>query len=152
MSVLGTIWAALTAFLGRAGAKHLRDVYVTRTRHAEKMAAIDDRAKARSEEVTGRWALSEREERIAMSSENAKLREEVKSLAVVVARCEEKHARSEDDRRETRVALDAARQLIERQRGEIEALSKSLDELRDQFDAFVRHAMGVRGISEVPGE
>lgn len=163
--MIETIGAVLGGGALGVVAKAMRDAYVARIRreeHAERTAA---KAHAREDDITRETALEDREDRRRMETEVRELRDTVTRLSVDVARCEERHSVSEARERELATELDLTRQLADRQRakldeqdrtiarldGDVASLTTQLADMRDSFDAFVKTAMGVRSISEVPG-
>lgn len=146
--------------------KAWRDTHVARLRREEHAEKTAERRGRREDDITRETALEDREDRRRMEHEVRELRDTVTRLSVDVARCEERHLVSEARERELTTELDLTRQLGDRQRAKIEeqdatiakldrdvsSLTTQLADMRDSFDAFVKTAMGVRSISEVPGE
>lgn len=133
------------------GIKAARDAYVARNRHVETLARVEAKEAHHEREVTERFALhaldSTRQKDDIMREQSA----QITDLSVKVAHCEEQH-------RASKIELDFTKRLAEQQsaeiarlQSEVDSLTRSLDELREQFDRFVANAMGVKRISEVPG-
>lgn len=137
------------------------------------VATLAERRAAREDDDSKSLVLDANAERRATMRKVEEQAAEITRLSVAVARCEEKHVASEAREREKdekieeqhreiaslRIDLDMTRQLADRQReeitkldGDVASLTTQLADMRDSFDAFVKTAMGVRSISEVPGE
>lgn len=132
--------------------KHVRDIYLARLRSRRQEVATEERASSRDADRTDKWAIKALDVARSSDAEKREMHAQITELSIKVARCEERHRVAEERERETNLALQAARQLIDRQRIEIESLSAQIDDLREQFDRFVAKAMGVARLSEVPGE
>ncbi len=127
----------------------MRDAYVARLKSDEKHAELGAKQDAREDTATIRTAQEDRKDRRRMEDEVRGLRDRVTALSVSVAECESKHRLAEQREKALMNELDFARQLIDRQRIEIESQREQIDELRHQFDRFVAKQMGVR-LSEPP--
>lgn len=170
--MIETIGTILGGGVLGAVAKYARDVYVARARREEHAERTDEKRAKREDDITRDFAVDAIAERKATMAKVEQQATEITRLSVAVARCEEKHAASElrerakdaeieEQRGEIaslRTTVDLQAQLVERQReeiakldGDVSSLTTQLTDLRDSFDAFVKGAMGVRSISEVPG-
>lgn len=167
------IGAVLGGGFAGVAVKAARDVYVARVRREEHAEKTAERRDKREDDTLGRIAQDDREDRRRMEAkvealvvENREQAVEIARISSALTRCEEKHVESEvRDRDKDRkiedatskvskleIDLDFSRQLSDRLRVELDSVHVQLDEMRSQLDAFVKTAMGVRSISEVPGE
>lgn len=153
-------------------AEVLRKFYTSKLKNSEHADELAAEREARESDNSRSFARDANEERRATLAKVEAQSAEITRLSVEIAQCKAQHeiAAIRDSEKDARInqmnfALDAMKQLVDKQREEIAAqevviekqgvdiveLHHEMATLKSAFDALVKRAMNVERLSDIPG-